>query len=522
MFDWFSKREQGDAVADRLAEITGTPSAILHQVCNLVDELAEVGKLTAESLRAADTRLEPVLAEIVADTGIHAKRQAAGSNAGIRLLRSYTERFANAYGTLLASLPKEHADAPLLAVRAIALIGRACRLTRRLHEDPGPLRGKLLELFLAAQENGLTAQRLVPYPNAQETSAMQECAQTLLMETAPFDSLTVDQIEYFDRFITFYGARIQLKAVPGANTPFAVLREGRVLAPGQGDPDQAVLFVGPGALSSLMENVAGLKPENDFPSWVGKKIAHTNIQTLVTLAEKVTATWARKKIKRGSERVVRDDEVRVTGGFSNLRRAVAYSAYVRSGGKLKAYTTHSRVISEKVREVMVGLEEDRVPHTPIEILTSMESAGDSQVIETWRATDSSVTGYNLVVPAICPWLAVGGLLAIREPDSIDWLVGIVRRLYSVGGSRRVGIQILDGRSLSVGITVGTDTANINLGELADAILILGDTQSLLVTTTPCTIGTPYVLASSEGRQRLTISAQFAQNADYSVNIVEVA
>ena len=516
MFNWFAKPAQSDEVAERLAEMIGTPAAVVQQVCDFVVELQEGEKLDAVALTAAEARLAPVLEEIVA--GLRKQRNAAAP----RLLRAYAERFSQAYLYLFGKTTNKDEQAATQVLRAAFLLGRACRLARRTHDDPGALRGRMLSIFAAAHQRGLAVTRAVPYNDMSETSVAQECGLLLLWETAPFDALTGEQIEYFDRFITFFGNRIVLKVTPGTTTPYAVLGDGRVLAPGQGDPTQAILFVGPGTLSGLLAGVLKLPETDPLPGWAGERLPHSNLQTVKAMAERLSATWERKKIKRGSERIVRSDEVRVTGGFDNLRRAVAYSAYVRSGGKLKTYaSTGKRIVSERLREVLVGLEDDK-PHTPIEVLTAMEAAGDSQAVETWPATDSSSSGYNLVVPAFRAWLAVGGLLAVREQDSIDWQVGIVRRLYNAGGSRRVGIQILEGRALPISVGSGTNTAEMSLAELKDAILILGDERSLMITPFSCPVGGDFVLSSAEGRQRLKIVSLTMENADYAVNVVEVA
>ena len=518
MFNWFSKPVQSDEVAERLAEMIGTPAAVVQQVCDFVAELVEGGKLDDAALAAAEAHLSPVLEEIA--SGLRKQRTAV---AGPRTLRVYAERFAQAYLHLFGKTTDRDEAAALQVLRAAFLLGRACRLARQTYDEPAALRGRMLSLFGAAHQRGVSLNRSVPYNGMPETSVVQECGQLLLWETAPFDALTTEQIEYFDRFITFFGNRIVLKVTPGATTPFAVLGDGRVLAPGQGDPSQAILYVGPGSLTGLLAGLMKLPDSDPLPGWAGERLPHSTLQTLKLMAERLSATWERKKIKRGSERIVRHDEVRVTGGFDNLRRAVAYSAYVRSGGKLKTYASSGkRVISERLKDVLVGLEEDVTPHTPIEILTTMETAGDSQAVETWPASDSSSSGYNLIIPAFRAWLAVGGLLAVREQDSIDWQMGIVRRLYSAGGARRVGTQILEGRAMPIGVIKGTNTAEVNLADLKDAILILGEEQSLMITPFACPVGSDYVLSSSEGRQRLKIRTPIIETADYAVNVVEVA
>jgi hypothetical protein len=375
--------------------------------------------------------------------------------------------------------------------------------------------------FLAlAHRRGVLQQKITLAPGLPETSVAQEFGATFLWDTAPFDALTLEQIEYLDRCMDFFASRVVLKAVPGATTPYAVLPDGRVAAPGTGGTEQAKLFVGPGPLVGLLAAVLQLAERDPLPGWAGTPLPHTGLQTLKGLAERLTATWERKRIKRGSERIARSDQVRVTGGFENIRRAVAYSAYVRSGGKLRAYITHSKILNERSRDVMVGIEEDGKSHTPLETLAAMEAAGDKQAIESWHAADSSASGFSMAVPGFRPWLGVGGLLAVREAERIDWQVGIVRRLYGAGGGRRAGIEVLPGMALPAGLASGDRPGQIELADLRDAIVIQGEAATWLITPFACPVGDLYVLASHEGRQRIRIERRHMEHADYTVSVIE--
>ena len=518
VFGWLKRQSETNQVQEYLKEITGTPAAVIQQVCDCVGEWQEGGMASYAMLNAADARLEAVVNE----TATSQRGQHPAPPPTPRLLRAYAERFARAYARSLADMPEGDSVAHMAALRAASLFGRACRLARMTLDDPGPMRGELLALFGVAHQRGVALKRGVPYRGMAESSVAQECGQALLWETAPFDALTLDQIHYFSRFITFFGSRIVMKVTPGATAPFAVLPDGRILMPGQSDPTPPVLFVGPGPLTGLL--AALLKPEagEAFPAWAGEALPRTNMQTIQALAQRLAVAWERKRINRGSERVMRQNPVKVTGGFDNIRRAVAYSAYVRSGGTLKTYATHTRIVSDKLRDVLVGLEDEKQAHSPIEILEAMEGVGGSQAVEAWTATDSSETGYSLVANAMRPWLAVGSLIAVREPDRIDWQIGIVRRLYGAGGTRKVGIEIMPGRALPVAIIEGGDPSKVSLSEMRDAILILGNDKSLLVTPVPCRPNLEYILSSTEGRQKFHVSDLYLENVDYAVNVVTVA
>lgn len=514
MFGWLGKRGGAKSDNDALAyleSLTGSPAAILQQVADWVDEEFAADNVALAVLQTADERLAPVLEEIAA--GIVAQRR---GNTGFKLLRTHCERFSRAYARVARQAKAGDAEATLALVRAAHLCGRALRLARMAYEEPGTLRQECLLLLQTAQQHGLTTQRRAPYPGLPETSVARETAVALLWETAPFDSLTPEQLDYFERFLLAGGDRIVLKSSPGATAPFAVLGDGRVLPPGQGNLEAAVLFVGPGILAGQLAGVAKLADDAEFPAWAGTPLPHTDLQTLRSLALRMAAAWERKRAQRGSERQERRDSVRVTGGFHNIRRAVAYAAYVRSGGKLDAYDTKGLIVSERLKEVMVGLEKEKRDLSPVEVLAAMEAVGDSNAVESWPTSDSSVRGYSLAVPGFRPWLAVGGLIAVREQQQIDWRVAIVRRLFGSGNARRVGIEVFAGRPSPVGVGDEGHTENVSLAELRDAILLTGEAAHWLITTFPCTPGSQYLVVGQHGRQPFRIGARCGGNADFEL------
>lgn len=515
MFKWLSSRDE--KASNFLQEVTGTPAAVVQQVCDWLEDQLKTQADTPALLLQAQERLDPVLDEMAA--ALHAQRL---TTAGPRLLRGHYERLARLHAQAFARLSADDPQAVRVAVRTAQLFCRASRLARKSYEDPGNWRGEMAAFLAQAHQRGALLQKITLQKGAPETSVAQEYGMTFLWDTAPFDALTLEQIEYLERFMSFFASRVILKAAPGATAPYAVLADGRVLAPGQADPGPALLYVGPGPLLGLLAAVQQMADKEGLPNWAGEPLPHTGLQTLKGLAERLCSTWERKRIKRGSERVARQDGVRVAGGFENMRRAIAYSAYVRSGGKLRTYITHSKILNERSRDVMVGIEGDGKSHTPLETLTAMEAAGDKQAIESWTATDSSGTGYSLVVPGFRAWLGVGGLLAVREDNRIDWQVGIVRRLYNASAGRCAGIEILAGKALPAGIANGSVSGKVELPDLRDAIVIRRDTATWLITPFPCQTGSDYVLASHEGQQRITISERYMEHADYTVSVITSA
>lgn len=506
------KRKPDDATSDFFNSLTGSPAAVLQQVVDWVADLREGGKTGLAHLRQADARLEPVLAEISAAL---AANRLAGT--GHKLLQAYCEQFARAYVKIGRDLQAGSADKTLTMLRAAHLFSRASRLARTAFGDGADFRKECLRLFFAAQEAGLATQRKRPYHDGAETSILQELASALLWETAPLESLTPEQVDYLDRFIVAQGSAVVLKTgSPGTTAPYAVDANGRLMPSAEEIPAGAALFIGPGPLLGLMAGLAKLPDSSPPPGWAEPLLPHTDMRTLKGLAERMVAVWERKRFERGSARRQRDDQVRVTGGFNNIRRVIAYSTYVRNGGQLNAYGTPDRVFSERMREILVGIEEEKRRLTPGETLTAMETAGDSQAVESWTVTDSSDRGYSLVVPGYRAWLAVGGLVALREEDQLDWRLAVVRRLQGAAQARRVGLELLAGEPLSVGMGDAGRTENVGLAELRDAILMNGQAEGLLVTPFDCEPGSLYLVAGSHGRTKYKVLERTQATADFRI------
>lgn len=512
IFGRFGRRavERGEEEADVLAALTGSPGAILQQVIDWLDEQAAAGRHEPALLFRADQRLGSVCAAIEEDI---ARQRRLGTSQ--KLLRTYCEYFGAAYAQQARQLAMNDANQFAARLRAIHLIGRASRLARIAHEDRADLRKECLALFADGFKAGIGMTRKPAYPDRPETSMSQELAITLLWETVPFDTLTLEQDEYLERLLNAFGQQIVLKNAVGAMAPHAVLANGKVVGPAQMGEETPVLFVGPGPLAAQLAGVAKLPDTAEFPAWAGEPLPDTDLLALKSLARRVTAAWERKTVKRDSERQSRGDAVCVTGGFGNIRRAVAYAAYVRSGGHLDVYATRSPIISEQVREIMVGLEKERLDLTPLEILQAMEGMGDSKAVEIWSTHDSSAKGYNLAVPAYRSWLAVGGLIAVREADGIDWRVGIVRRLYGAAGQRHAGIELLPGLPVAVGIGNEGKTENVSIADLRDAILVSGEEAIHLITPFECVPKGMYLLMG-QGRRLCRIGELVHGNAEIKI------
>ena len=198
---------------------------------------------------------------------------------------------------------------------------------------------------------------------------------------------------------------------------------------------------------------------------------------------------------------------------------VAYAAYVRAGGRLDVFGVSNRLVSERLREVAVGVDEEIKVRTPLEILAVMEGTHDKSPVEPWAVGDSSATGYSLDVPGFRKWLAVGGLLALREVDRIDWRIAVVRRLYGPSHARKVGVELIAGIPVPVGMGPENQLQNVGIADLHDAILIDSSSGSMLATVFPCMIDALYLVIGQQGRQIFKVCAKYAGDDDGNIYTV---
>jgi hypothetical protein len=515
VFGWLKKRDGNitpDVAQGYLSALSGSDEAVIVQVLDWVNAQVEQGSLDLTLLQMADQRLDALRAQVREQAYLQSRL-----GTGYRLLRTNSEQFAQAYLRIARGLPEGSSERVSAYLRAACLFSRACYMARMTYGDPGDLRKALLGVWQEAERQGIATRRMPPYPGLLESSVIQEVAVSFLFETAPFENLSVAQIEYLARFLAFYGNRIVITPAPGVTLPYAIVADGQVCATDNATLDPSPpLFIGPGPLLDFMANVTKLSGQDSLPPWAGDLLPYADIQTIKSLAQRLCATWEKKSAQRSSERQRRDDNVRVTGGFINIRRAVAYAAYVRNGGKLDVFGMPDKLISERLREIMVGLAEESKERTPVEVLAVMEGAQDQGSVEEWSVIDNSATGYSLVVPGFRKWLAVGGLLALRESDQIDWHIAIVRRLYGMASSRRVGIEIFPGTPVPIGVGVGGQLTDVSIANLRDAILINGADETWVVTSFPCVIDATYLIASQQGRQLFKIRARYGGDDGYEV------
>lgn len=515
---WLAKtvRPAADDVArNYLDSLTGSAAAVLQQVIDWVNEQIQGGQTDLDLLRRADKRLEPVLAEIVGSLATN-RRLAIGH----KLLRSYCENFARAYALVSKTIPKQSRELSIALLRAAYLYSWGCRLARMTHHDPGELRQEIMTVYMDARRAGIADQHTSPYPGIGETSVKQELAVALLWETIPFDTLSHEQTDYLERFIVTYGSQIVVSTTTGAKSPYAVHVDGRVVTSDLIEATDVGLFIGPGSLLGHMAGICKWPNSHPLPAWAEPALAHTDIRTLKTLAKRMVAAWEHKRVQRGHERQQRHDTVRVTGGLINIRRAIAYSAYLRSGGELDAYETVKKVFRDEMREILVGIDTADKQRTPIDVLLAMEGAGGSQAVESWVVADSSDQGYSLFVPGYRRWLAVGDLMAVRETDQIDWHIAVVRRLYGPTNGRKVGVELYGGHSVPVGMGGEGQTGQISIAEQRDAILIKGDAENWLVTSFECSEGGTHMVFSQYGRQKYMIIGRHYISADCQIYACE--
>lgn len=491
MLRWLKKNKPGESkttaqeMSDFLNDVHGKASVVVPEVTRHFAETVKERGLDLATLLAADGFVRPYVRDL--EAAMFSPDQGSPELTS-HVITEYCATFGSAYLKAFFE-PSAEKPEPLVALRAMALLAmlrRFCRIGNR--EVSGSVHLNLLRVFVMARKIGVADAKFVLYPKEDETSVTLEYAVSSLFESAPFESLAREQSEFFWRYLRHSQDRIPVKTVSGGLTPFPIGEDGKTYAKGVPKGMRAICHVGPGIETfDELQSAAVAKTVDGLPYWTGNRIYGTELNTVRMMARRVVSVWRGEITKRRAERQAGGDMVLVAQGFDHVRRMVAYSSYVRSGGTLDVFDSHRlREAHFLSRFSDEGISVSELKnHEPIEILTELENAGAKSSVENWQVTDRSEIGIGLVIPGYRRWLSVGHLMSVREEGKVEWRVGVIRRISTIGGVRSVGIEYLSGSAVPVGIRThqkGGDR-QVNWSELVDGILLKGDSHGLITRNT---------------------------------------
>lgn len=355
--------------------------------------------------------------------------------------------------------PKSDNDKVRLA-RCAALALRAWALRKKLQHFR--YRRPSAELWLDAHHllqvvgrRGLMQTSVLPYRDERLTTPLREYLIGLYLEFVPIGNMVPQQLELAERFLRSCDG-LELSPQPHQ------LSTDRIdLAAGKGPQRRKADDAGGESIrycsvlklrGALMKFAAQTRKADEAPDWLTSLPATPDqieggLLTLIT-------HWAQTPPKRGTDRVGLKAELRVVLGFGLARRMIAVSHFARMGrvfeyesDDLDHWFDESRfgsveLIDSPREEALAQLAAPEVS-SPFEILNKLELTGDKAQMERWLQVDQSATGLGAVVPAVLPRHRVGLLICLRTQDSIDWRMGLIRRIGRDAENRPgIGIETL--------------------------------------------------------------------------------
>ena len=201
--------------------------------------------------------------------------------------------------------------------------------------------------------------------------------------------------------------------------------------------------------------------------------------------------WTDQPPERSSPRQNDNAPMRVVHGFSLARRMIACSAFAKKGRSLNYRGTDMANLFNELRfghsgQAMRQVEED-LTVDPMETLLKLETSGDKQMMDEWLKIDSSNTGIGAVMPGLRAKNRIGELIGFRVDGSIDWRLGILRRIGRDAQKRvSIGIETLPYPSVSaqvrpnnIQLTVWSEASEAGNGYV-DAIQLEADGDTLIL------------------------------------------
>lgn len=418
-----------------------------------------------------------------------------------------------------------------LAVRAMYWHVRAKALLRLRYRAPAAGWWRVAHDLLArAHVLGVAALRASPYEGSPESSVWHEYARGAYLELAPWSNLAPEQIETLDRVLRGLVAHLVLKAgspPAGGHSVDLTAAEGPVQTrPEAMAGDQWRHLNTAPIYAQILQVASHLRSEKALPEWL--QGAPGTLQDNEVMLRAVLSAWSRQPPKRRHERRARHDRLLVVNGFALARRMVAFSDFARSGRNLE-YASDLRAaerdrLERRFTTANVNLEKppEDVPVDPLDTLRRLELSGDKAMMEQWTLADVSDSGIGAAVPHVRTGHRIGGLVGFRQEDSLDWRLGLIRRIgRGPDGKPGIGLETLPGPSVCAqakpadesGKTVWQQIEGSGLGYL-DALVLSPDGNQVVLPVGAFRPGLVILLRVGGGERRVVLAELRERGADF--------
>lgn len=359
----------------------------------------------------------------------------------LRAFYDSASEFANGFAiTLDVSEHSSHwvvENQARLMIRSMRWLGRRLALAHMLHVPYTPAIWELLHRRReVAEVRGLATTTMPAFEGVKyRTSVNREYLRALLLELAAPDSVRVRQVELIYRAAARVSTAARLEKEPTTETAFGVMPAGNArpmpidrLKPAAAAPLYINTVNCLPRLRAALERDRGRDPKSE-DSLYGRGFTIRERQTAVA---RLLDHWGLNPPQRRARRIALAFAARVLGGFDNVASVVPALPGLQSRqGDGTARSALRLLLSETSKSLK-------------------RSQLRAARVEPARVVDASAGGIGLAVrPADALWARHGMLLALMIEPGKGWIVGVLRRIFSVDDELRLGIQILTPRPRKV-------------------------------------------------------------------------
>lgn len=346
-----------------------------------------------------------------------------------------------------------------------------------------------------ASQHGVISLVQTTYPEDTQTrSTIHAYLAGLYLEIAPVSNLVPVQVEVLHRWLQQNAGLFEFAEAPNPGTTHFISLHN------PGNPTRytsnvvhspAMRYCSTQKLRApLLQLAHNLRTQN-IPEWLQPLMPQK--AAIDKLMQTLMRHWTDQPPERSSPRQEDSAPMRVVHGFSMARRMIACSAFAKRGRSLNYRGTDMANLFNELRFGQSGqtsslrAADEEIAIDPMETLLKLETSGDKQMMDEWLKIDSSATGIGAVMPGLRSRNRIGELIGLRIEGSIDWRLGIIRRIGRDKQKRvNIGIETLPYPSVcaqvrpsNVELTVWNDASESGNGYV-DAILIEAEGDTLLL------------------------------------------
>ena len=366
----------------------------------------------------------------------------------LRALFDSASEFTNGFAIAIDEVPANpspwlRANFTRLCLRSMRWLGRRLALAHMLRLPvTGAVWERIHRRYASGVDAGMANLALPVFESDRyPTSLRQEYARCLLLELAGPESMTGRETELAFRIAGRVSQCVRLEAMRSSSTVFGVIPTS------DSRPAQATRFspnVVPAPLfidASLCLPKLRVWRERDMgrdANDADTLFPEFSIGERLRMIDRLLEHWGMDPPQRRSPRVTMASPARVISGFDSVVHVLP---------PFDQGVLPKRIdLQLKIDDTSQTLSRAR--------LRAANRVGAARVI------DASNGGLGLALrPVDAKWAELGMLVAVLIEPGKDWIVGVVRRIFSVEDELRLGVQVLSTRPQVISLTTRTTTAS---------------------------------------------------------------